>query len=363
MLTLKKLRGDYMYRPTYVKVNMNNIYKNIVKIKEHYDYEYYIGVVKANCYGHGIGALGAIIDAGCNYLAVATLEEALQVRLYTNIPIICLGVVLKDSLDVCADKDITITINSLDYYKEIKHINLPLKVHLKLNTGMNRLGIGNKEELNYIYNSFHETSFILEGIYSHIFDPSNTIDTEKQFNKFYELCHDIDLSTIKMIHIAASETLTKYPKPKFINGVRLGLIMYGFSEELELDSTFSLYSKIVQINEVDENDKVGYSGKYIAKGKEKIAVIQVGYADGILRSYRDNIVYINDKPFKIVGNVCMDMLFVKIDDTVNTYDEVVLLKDNVHIMQTAKHLETIPYEILCGISNRVPRIYQYDINP
>lgn len=349
-----------MYRPTYVKVNMNHIYKNIIKIKETYDYEYYIGVVKANCYGHGIGALGAILDAGCNYLAVATLEEALQVRLYTDIPILCLGVVLKDGLEVCAEKDITITINSLDYYQEIKEIDLPLKVHLKLNSGMNRLGISTREDLNAIYQSFSKTSFTLEGIYTHIFDPANQSDTEKQLHKFHDLCHDIDLSTIKIVHIAASETLTKYPKPEFINGARLGIIMYGFSEELELESTFSLYSKIVQINELSEGDKVGYNGTYIATGKERIAVIQAGYADGILRTYRGNMVYINDRPFEIVGNVCMDMFFVKIDDTVKLYDDVTLLKDNAHVMQTAKHMKTIPYEILCSISNRVPRIYQYD---
>ena len=89
-----------------------------------------------------------------------------------------------------------------------------------------------------------------------------------------------------------------------------------------------------------------------------VAVIQIGYADGILRAYRGNTIFINDKTYQIIGNVCMDMLFVKVDSTVKEYDKVILLKDNVHIMQTANHLHTIPYEIMCSISNRVPRTYE-----
>lgn len=347
-----------MYRNTYVEINLDNIYDNIVKIKKTYPYEYYIGVVKADCYSHGIKSIQSIIDAGCNYLAVATLEEALEVReLYNDIPILCLGIVLLKDLHICVDKKITITINSIDYYNEIKNTNFKLNIHIKLNTGMNRLGVNKKEDLNDIYNSVKDTNFNLEGIFSHIYNPSNEIDTNKQFDKFYELCSDIDLNTIKIIHIAASDTLTKYPKRKFINGIRLGIIMYGFSNELNLKSTFSLHSTIVQINEVDENDKVGYNGDYIPNHKEKICVVQIGYADGIIRSYKGNYVYINNKQYEIVGNVCMDMLFTKVGENVKLYDKVTLLKDNVHIMQTAKHLNTIPYEVLCNISNRVPRIY------
>lgn len=348
-----------MYRNTYAEVSLSNIYDNVVKIKNSYSYVYYIGVVKANCYGHGINAIKPMIEAGCNYLAVATLEEALEVRnLYKNIPILCLGVVETNFLNICVNNNIAITVNTLDYYNEIKELNLNIIVHIKLNTGMNRLGLNNKNELNLIYNQINNTSLILEGIYSHIYDADNMEDTDKQFNKFYELCSDIDLNTIKIIHIAASDTITKYPKTKFINGIRLGIIMYGFSKELELKSTFSLYSTIVQINEINENDKLGYNGTYIPTKPEKIGVVQVGYADGVIREYKDSYVYINNKEYKIVGNICMDMLFVNIDNNIKLHDKVVLLKDNVHIMQTAKYLNTIPYEILCNISYRVPRIYK-----
>lgn len=348
-----------LYRNTYVKINLSNIYDNIVSIKNKYSYEYYIAVVKANCYGHGLKAIEPMIKAGCNYLAVATLDEALSVReLHPEIPILCLGIVYKKDLNICLDKNITITINSKEYYQEIEDLNLPLKVHLKLNTGMNRLGLNNTVDLDYIINSLGNTNYILEGIYTHIHSPHNEFDTNNQLNKFYDLCSNIDLNNIKIVHIAASDTLTKYPKPKFINGVRLGIIMYGFSQELNLKSTFSLYSTIAQINNVNSKDKIGYNGDYIPKCDEKIGVVQIGYADGIIRAYKGNSVYINNKEYSIVGNVCMDMLFVKLDNDIKEYDEVILLKDNVHIVQTANHLHTIPYEIMCLISNRVPRLYE-----
>lgn len=350
--------GDDMYRNTYAKINLANIYDNVTTLKEKYSYEYYIAVVKANCYGHGLKAIEPMIKAGCNYLAVATLDEALSVReLHPSIPILCLGIVYKKDLQVCLTHNITITINSKAYYESIKDLNMPLKVHLKLNTGMNRLGIKDREDLDYILDSINHTNYTLEGIYTHIYNPNNEFDTHNQLDKFYNLCENIDLSKIKIVHIAASDTLTKYPKQQFINGVRLGIIMYGFSEELELKSTFSLHSAIAQINSVNNTEKVGYNGIYVPDSLEKVGVVQIGYADGIIRAYKDNSVFINNKEYKIVGNVCMDMLFVKLDDSVNEYEEVTLLKDNVHIVQTAQHLHTIPYEVLCSISNRVPRIY------
>lgn len=347
-----------LYRNTYAKINLSNIYDNITTIKNKYDYEYYIAVVKANCYGHGLKAIEPMIKAGCNYLAVATLDEALNVRaLYPNIPILCLGIIYKKDLEVCLQHNITITINSKEYFDSIKELNLPLKVHLKLNTGMNRLGLKITNDVNYIISAIEQTNYILEGIYTHIYNPNNEFDTHNQLDKFYDLCSNIDLTKIKIVHIAASDTLTKYPKQKFINGVRLGIIMYGFSDMLELKSTFSLHSAIAQINPVNNEEKVGYNGDYKPQDNELIGVVQIGYADGIIRAYKGNTVFINNKEYTIVGNICMDMLFIKIDNDAKTYDEVILLKDNVHIMQTAKHLHTIPYEVLCTISNRVPRIY------
>ena len=136
--------------------------------------------------------------------------------------------------------------------------------------------------------------------------------------------------------------------------------MYGFTsnKELNLKSTFSLYSEVIQINNLNKGETVGYNGFYKAeKDNEKIAVVPIGYADGIIRKNTGRTVFINNKEYKIVGNICMDMLFVKVDDTVNIHDKVTILKNIEHIEKVAEHLETIPYEVMCSVGKRVPREY------
>lgn len=351
-----------MYRKTYVKVNLNHIKENVSKIiQKYHGYQYYIGVVKANCYGHQIETIQSIIDGGCNYLAVALLEEALQIRKkWKEIPILCLGVISSEDIDICIQNNITITINSIETVKQLVKGNIDsLKVHIKLNTGMNRLGISKKEELQETITLLQKYHVLVEGIYTHIYDASHQGKTKKQFSTFKQLLTSIDYKKIPMIHVSASEALTNYPKPDFVNGCRLGIIMYGFTNDytLNLESTFSLHSKVIQINQLKPNETVGYQGIFKAKKEEWVAVVPIGYADGIIRKNTGRMVYIHNKPYPIVGNICMDMLFVKVDESVNLNDEVIILKDKTHISEVANYLDTIPYEILCSINSRVPRVY------
>lgn len=351
-----------LYRDTYVKINLKNISENVSKIiNEYNNYKYYIGVVKADCYGHNdLEVVKAIIDGGCNYLAVAMLEEALEIReQFNDIPILCLGNVSLNYIDICVKNNITITVNSLDYAKKLIDTNhKKVKVHIKINTGMNRLGVSNKEEFNEIFNLLTENNIFIEGIYTHIYNASCVEDTISQFKKYQMIISDIDKEKVSIFHVAASDALTMYSKLDFVNGCRLGIIMYGFTnnKELDLNSTFSLYSRIIQINHLKKGDKLGYNGNYVAETDEKIGVVSIGYADGIIRKNTGRFVYINNKEYPIIGNICMDMLFVKIDDTVSLNNEVVILKDINHIREIAKHLDSIPYEIMCSISKRVPRI-------
>ena len=350
-----------MYRNTYVEVNLDNIKYNVnTLINKYHDYKYYFGVVKADCYGHnGNKVVKAIIDAGCNYLAVATLDEALEIRKeIKDIPILCLGMIDIKYLPLCIKNNITITISNLDYVKMID-TNSNIKVHIKINTGMNRLGVNNKNEFNEIYNIIKNSKMKLEGIFTHIYDVNNVNNTLKQFEKFEQITSDINLLDIPIVHIGASEATEFYPKKEYANGCRLGIAIYGLIdyENVKFKDTFSLYSEVIQINEI-ENETVGYNGTYKANGKEKIAVIPIGYADGIIRKNKGRYVYINDNKYQIVGNICMDMMFVKIDDTVKVGDKVSVIKDIDHIKEISNHLDTIPYEIICSISKRVPRIFK-----
>lgn len=351
-------------RNTYMEVDLNKIERNVRKIiKNNNQYQYYIGVVKADCYGlSDIKTVKSIIAGGCNYLAVATFEEAIHIREnIKNISILCLGMVPKEYLEDCIKNNITITINSLDYVEEIKNIlSSEMKVHIKLNTGMNRLGISKEDELIKAYEILNSKGVDIEGIYSHIYDANNEERYNKQIEKYKKLLNTIDYKNIKIRHISASEALINYEKPELINGSRLGIIMYGFtdSKELGLESTFKLKSEVIQINELEKGETLGYGGMYTAVEKTKIAVVPIGYADGIIRKNTGRDVFINDKRYPILGNVCMDMMFIKVDNNVKVHDTVEVLKDLEHVEEVAKHLETISYEVMCSIGKRVPRIYE-----
>ena len=351
-------------RNTYLEINLKGIEKNIKRLIRMYpEYEYHFGVVKADCYGqNGIKTVKAVIKGGCNYLAVATLDEALDIRKKINdIPILCLGVVSSQYIETCVQNNITVTVSSLEYLKEVVDEEPEcLKVHLKINTGMNRLGINDNGELKEAIRVIKNNNIVLEGIYTHIYDASNKERYLNQITKFKEIMKDVNLQEIPIVHISASEALVNYEKPEFVNGCRFGIIMYGFteSEDVILEGTAKLISEVIQIHSLEKGETVGYNGAYKAEKDTKIAVVSIGYADGIIKRNTGRNVYINDKPYKIVGNICMDMMFIEVDDEVQVHDKVYILRDNEHIEEVARHLDTITYEILCSIGKRVPRIYK-----
>ena len=351
-----------MYRKTYAEIDLSGVYQN-VKVLVNYlkKYQYHIGVVKADCYGHEAKKIvDKIIEGGCNYLAVATLEEALEIRkIQKNISILCLGVVNNDDLKVCQKNDITITISNLTHLKSLDlHLLKNNKIHLKINTGMNRLGISSEEEMNEVLSVLKFQNITIEGIYTHIFNDASQSDTIKQIQCFENITKNVNLKKIPIVHFGASAYSLNYPKLDYVNGCRFGIAMYGLIEcSLNLKSTFSLYSEIIQINEV-EKGTVGYNGAYKVNNQEKIAVVPIGYADGIIRKNTGRDVFIKGNRYPILGNICMDMLFVKVDDNVSIGDRVTIIKDNDHINEIAKHLDTINYEVICSIGKRIPRIYK-----
>ena len=345
-----------MIRKTYELINLKKLENNVRTIvNSSTNYKYHIAVVKANCYGLGIKYVKSILLGGANYLAVSSLEEALKIRKITNTRILVLEPIDIKYIDKAHQNNITLTISSLDYLEKIK--DKCFTCHLKINTGMNRLGINNKEELNEVYKIIKNSNITIEGIYTHIYKSSDKVLTEKQFKRFENITKDIDLNEFEIVHIPNSETITNYKKKDYVNGCRMGIIMYGFSNNLNLESVFTLKSRIIEIKHIKKDDTVGYDGNYKATKDELIGIIPIGYADGIIRKNTGRYVYINNKQYQIVGNICMDMLFVLIDENVKLNDEVLIIKDNNHINEIANHLDTINYEVMCSISNRVNRKY------
>lgn len=345
-----------MIRKTYELINLKKLENNVRTIvNSSNNYKYHIAVVKANCYGLGIKCVKSILLGGANYLAVSSLEEALKIRKIANTRILVLEPIDIKYIDKAHQNNITLTISSLDYLEKIK--DKCFTCHLKINTGMNRLGINSKEELNEVYKIIKNSNITIEGIYTHIYKSSDKVLTEKQFKRFENITKDINLNEFEIVHIPNSETITNYKKKDYVNGCRMGIIMYGFSNNLNLESVFTLKSRIIEIKHIKKDDTVGYDGNYKATKDELIGIIPIGYADGIIRKNTGRYVYINNKQYQIVGNICMDMLFVLIDENVKLNDEVLIIRDNNHINEIANHLDTINYEVMCSISNRVNRKY------
>ena len=372
-------------RETYALINLNNLKENIKEIKEKYnDYKYYIGVVKANAYSHGFEIVPTLEKAGINYFAVSSLEEALEVRKYTKIPILCFGYVNIEDMDKVIENDITLTIISYEYYKELLKSNQPIKVHLKINSGMNRFGIKDKEQVKEIVTNIKKSNITLEGIYTHLATSGvNDRYYDYQIEQFNILTSLIDLKEIPIVHIFNSLGLTRHKKLSFTNGVRLGLIMYGFTynmniskisklkrniklcgkkisettltNNLKLKKVLSLYSEVVNINKINKGEFVGYGAKFIAKEDGYIAIIPIGHADGITDTYKK--VIINDKYYDIIG-ISMDYIMILVDNKVKLHDKVELINEKLTVGSIASNTNDTPHHILVSITNRVERRYE-----
>lgn len=385
-----------MYRKTYAIIDEDKLKNNIKEIKAKYDnYKYYIGVVKNNAYNHGIKIINSLIEGGINYLAVSSLEEALDARKYNSkIPILCLEVIDLDYIYDCINNNVTITVESLEYLEKLNKIKLdfPIKIHLKLNTGMNRLGISEVNEVNKCVSIISENKkLILEGIYTH-FATSGISDKyyDDQMKKFQELTKDIDLTSIPIVHLGRSLTIVNHDKPDFVNGIRLGIIMYGFSQsikedtslrgklraikrkklikkfnisktyltnDLNLKTAFSLYSNVMTIKKVKNKEFVGYGANFFADRDIKVAIIPIGYADGVTIKYKN--VSIKGQKYQIIAD-SMDMLMVKVDNTVKIGDKVEIFGENISIREASRNNGCNSYRLFNMITNRVPRIYKKD---
>lgn len=387
-----------MYRKTYVEVNIDNLKNNVKNILNYYNnYEYYFGVVKGNCYGHGTTyVVNELIESGINYLAVSSLEEALEIRkINKKIPILSLEPIRLEYIDICIKNNITITVHDYNYAKELinKKIDKKIKIHLKIDSGMNRLGFKEKEQLNEIYNELKNKENIeIEGIFTHFATLGiNDKEWDNQLENFKKITSDINLKEIPIVHLYKSAAFINHPKLDFANGIRLGIAMYGYYSEpkyntkgiknklraikrkinkrknnisktttklpIELKSAFKMYTEIMQVKQIKKGEFVGYGAMYRVKQDELIGIMPVGYDDGIFRKSTGRYVEINNKKYQIIGDVGMGMTAVKIDNTVNMYDKVTLIGDEISIKDVANHNGTSIYETMCNIGKQIPRIY------
>lgn len=324
-------------------------------------------VVKADAYGHGAVMLSKAAERiGIDYLAVAFLEEALELRKnQIRTKILVFNYVEKDFVKLAVENNITLTMFSWKQFEEYKNLKEKPIVHINVDTGMNRVGV-KVEEAKKFYKNLLESGFKVEGIYTHfaVADSLKKEDiefTKRQYEKFSSL--DIDVPIKHVCNSGASITgIVPYH-----NYVRLGIASYGLMPSNEvidehLKPVLVWRSIVSHVKYIEKGESVSYGRTFVADRKMKVATIPVGYADGYWR-HLSNIgeVLINGKRRKILGRVCMDQFVVEGED-VNEGDEVILIgaqdKEKITAEEIAEKVGTINYEVTCRISKRVPRIYK-----
>ncbi|HCD08946.1 MAG: Alanine racemase [Caldanaerobacter subterraneus] len=370
-------------RPTRAEIYLDNIVHNLSEVKRWVGKKVKImGVVKANAYGHGACQVAKVlIENGVSYLGVATIEEALELReCGINIPILVIGYTPLPQAKELIVHNITQTVFDINYVKDLERIALNVgkkaKVHVKVDTGMGRIGYTDLNVAEKEIEKMMEMEGVeVEGIFSHFAtsDEKDKTYAEQQFDMFKKLLESLKQKEINipLKHIANSGAIIDL-KYTYLDMVRPGIVLYGsypsenVERPLDLRQTMGFKTKIVYIKEVPEGTSISYGRTFITKRKSKIATLPVGYADGFNRLLSNNHhVLVKGKYAPVIGRICMDQTMLDVTDIegVEVGDDVTIFGnqdgEKITAEEIAKKLNTIPYEVYCGISRRVPRIYIY----
>jgi len=358
---------DNFYRDTWVEIDVNALIHNFQKFKNLRPNQAMMAVIKANGYGHGDVQLAQIYSKlGVAYLAVSSLDEALHLRKNEiNEPIIVLAPVKPANVDIAAINKITIVAYDEDWVKEVSEIKLcrPLKLHLEVETGMNRIGL---RDVQIAYDRLSKVENIqIEGIYTHIASgDSNLESVNAQIKRFYNILSALKPENFKYVHIANTATTLQFNLP-CVNLQRVGLGLYGLNPNIDfittsinLLPTLSFKSRLTQVSLVKKGESVSYNDTFVLTEDSYIGTLSVGYADGWIRKNQGRFVLVNGLECEIIGRVCMDQMMIKINNSETRVGEVVtLIGPEMPLERVAFELDTIAYEILTSISDRVPRIY------
>jgi len=337
-----------------------------------------LGVVKANAYGHGLVPVSkAVLEAGASYLGVALVDEGIEVRKHTDAPILVFSPPFEDLLESYVRFDLDATITSLETAYALDAIarsaGKKARVQVKIDTGMGRIGFFPNVAVDAVRTISRLESLSIVGVYSHFAtaDESNKEFASKQLYAFREVVSglkEIGLNSV-IYHIASSGAILDLNDSCF-DMVRPGIMTYGYypshdtSESIEILPALSLKSGIALIKTFKAGMSVSYGRKFFTKSDNRIAVVPIGYGDGYTRLLTGNAcALIKGKRYRIAGTITMDHIMVDLDHDheVQEGDEVVLIgrskDESITAWDLASSIGTIPYEILCMINNRVPRLY------
>ncbi|MDD5595799.1 MAG: alanine racemase [Candidatus Omnitrophica bacterium] len=364
------------YRPTWAEVNLDNLVFNLSQVKKFLKPATKVLVtVKADAYGHGLVRVAKkLASLGVNYFGVASIDEGIILRKEKiKIPILVLGMIFDSDVDALFKYNLTPTVCSEELAnvlnKKARVLKRKINLHIKVDTGMGRIGVS-AHDAETLIKRIHRLAFVrIEGVFTHFaFADMNREFTLHQIELFGRLIRKLEIEGMRfpLIHCANSMGVLGYKKGHF-NMVRPGLVIYGLhpSERvnLRLKPVLSLKTKIIYSKKVPKGQGISYGHTYITQNDTTVITLPIGYGDGYPRNL-SNIasVLIRGRRFKISGRICMDQIMVDVGNlAVRIGEEVVLIgkqgKNKVTTEELAKLSGTIPYEIVCGLGNRVPRIY------
>ncbi|CAN7722231.1 alanine racemase [Paenibacillus sp. LjRoot153] len=377
---------DAFYRPTWVEISLDALRSNIEQFQKVLPAGMkQMAVVKADAYGHGaVEVSKEVLAAGVDYLGVAFFDEALELRnAGITAPILVLGYTPPEGINRARELDVTIAVYSRDVLEALReqgHKQEPtsqkkLKIHIKLDTGMGRLGLHTEADaIPFIEEALLLPDVDVEGLFTHYanadeVDKSYTLEQYGRFERIVSYFTDKG-ETFPYIHAGNSAAAIDLPGLTY-SMVRLGISMYGLypSEDvdqtkIELKPVLSLKTGIVHLKTLPAGSGVSYGTIYHTKGDEQIGTLPIGYADGYSRMLSGKAeVLVRGKRVPIVGRICMDQCMINVSDVpdVGALDEVVLIgeqgEERITAEDVASLLGTINYEIICMISHRVARVY------
>lgn len=363
-----------IHRPTQAVVDLSAISRNIDQIQKHLPKNTQIfAVVKADAYGHGAVAVANHIASQVDCFCVSNLDEALELRQSgLRKPILVLGIILPEEIPLALAHDIAITVAGLEWVERLAGQGIKgLRVHLKVDTGMGRIGFCSSLDTQKALDSLRNLGAEVEGIFTHFAtadEPDETYFAEQLQNFKDHLSELKDIPTSALIHASNSAT-TLWHQEGIFNAIRLGVAMYGLNPSgndlplpYPLVSSLSLTSQIVHIKSLSAQKKIGYGATYETQEEEIIATVPIGYADGWTRQMQGFHVLVDGEPCEIIGRISMDQLTIRLPNMYPLGTPVTLIggdgRQMISATDIASYRGTINYEVLCLISGRVPRIYR-----
>ncbi len=364
-------------RDAWLEINLGALEKNTRRLRQAIPpNKELMAIVKADAYGHGTVMVIPTLEAsGVTMVGVAAMDEALQIRQAgLEVPVLVIGVIPDWAVQVAAEEDIQLTVfdthhlHSLEKAYRLTHKSV--KVHIKVDTGMHRIGIAWDKAVEFIQYCQKLPYIQLEGIFSHLASTGDPAMTRLQMERWQQVLDQVN-PLPRYVHLVNSDGALLYEEPR-CNLVRMGIAFFGYGnggqgypeKNLKLQPVMSVKARIIHVQEVPEGTGISYDHTFVTQRPSRIATLPLGYADGIQRRLSNQIVGIlRGKPVPQVGNITMDQMMVDITDVPEAQvGEIVTLigqdgEQAISMTDWARKAGTIEYELMCGLRVRLPKTY------